>query len=57
VEARRRAYFVLMGVTLTLIVLAWFVVYRWSTTAAVIMSAIAAVLPPLAAIVANARED
>jgi hypothetical protein len=56
-EARRRAYLVLMGVTLTLIVLAWFVVYRWSTAAAVLMSAIAAVIPPLAAIVANSRDE
>ena len=50
---RRRAYFVLMGICLTLIVLAWNVVRLFSTTAAVVMSAVAAVIPPAAAIVAN----
>lgn len=50
---RRRAYFWMMGTCLTLIFLAWFVVRLWSTTAAVVMSMVAAVIPPLAAIVAN----
>lgn len=50
---RRRAYFWLMGTCLTLIVLAWFVVRLFSTTAAVIMSVVAAGIPPVAAIVAN----
>ncbi len=55
-RVRRRRYFVLMGVCLALILLAWNVVRFWSTTAAVVMSAVAAVLPPVAAIVAN-RDD
>lgn len=42
-----------MGTCLVLIVLAWNVVRLWSTTAAVVMSAVAAVIPPVAAIIAN----
>ncbi len=51
--ARRRTYFVLMGTCLALILLAWNVVRFWSTTAAVVMSVVAAVLPPAAVIVGN----
>ena len=54
---RRRWYFALMGVCLVLIVLAWNVVRLWSTTAAVVMSVVAAILPPIAAVVANWGED
>jgi hypothetical protein len=50
---RRRAYFALMGVCLGLILLAWNVVRLWSTTAAVVMSVVAALIPPVAAIVGN----
>jgi hypothetical protein len=53
---RRRWYFALMGTCLVLILLAWNVVRLFSTGAAIIMSAVAAVLPPLAAYVAN-RDD
>lgn len=49
----RRAYFWLMGACITLILLAWYVVRLWSTTAAIVMTAIAALIPPAAAIVAN----
>jgi hypothetical protein len=42
-----------MGACVLLIVLAWNVVRLWSTTAAVAMSAVAAVIPPVAAIVGN----
>lgn len=49
----RRAYFWLMGSCIALIVLAWNVVRLWSTTAAVAMSVVAAVIPPVAAIVGN----
>jgi hypothetical protein len=52
-STRRRAYFTLMGGCVLLIVLAWNVVRFWSTTAAVVMSAVAAVIPPVAAIVGN----
>ncbi len=50
---RRRAYFVMMGICLVLIVLAWMVIWRFSVLAAVIMSVVAVVIPPFAAIVAN----
>ena len=50
---RRRAYFWLMGTCIVLIVLAWNVVRLWSVTAAVIMSVVAAVIPPVAVIVGN----
>jgi len=51
---RRRTYLIMMGVCLLLIVLAWTLIWRYSVTAAVVMSAVALVVPPLAAIVANA---
>lgn len=54
---RKKAYFLLMGLCLVLIVLAWNVVRLWSTTAAVVMSVIAAVLPPIAVVVANWGQD
>jgi hypothetical protein len=50
---RRTAYFWLMGSCIVLIVLAWNVVRLWSVTAAVVMSAVAAVIPPAAVIVGN----
>jgi uncharacterized membrane protein YqjE len=51
--SRRRTYFVLMGTCVLLIVLAWNVVRLWSTTAAVLMSVVAALLPPIAVIIGN----
>jgi hypothetical protein len=54
---RQRWYFALMGVCLLLIVLAWNLVRLWSTTAAVVMSIVAAVIPPIAVVVANWDED
>jgi hypothetical protein len=50
---RKRYYFALMGTCVVLILLAWNVVRLWSTTAAVIMSVVAAVIPPVAAFVGN----
>ncbi|WP_166138611.1 DUF3099 domain-containing protein [Nocardioides ochotonae] len=50
---RQRWYFALMGTCVVLIVLAWNVVRLWSVPAAVAMSAVAAVLPPIAVLVAN----
>lgn len=52
-----RLYLILMGSCITLIVLAWFVVRLWSVPAAIAMSAVAAFLPPTAAIVANAGRE
>jgi hypothetical protein len=45
-----------MGTCLSLIILAWFVVRFFSTPAAIAMSAVAACIPPVAAIVGN-RSD
>ncbi len=49
----KRVYFALMAICLGLFVLAWAVVDRYSTIAAVVMSAVALVIPPFAAIIAN----
>jgi hypothetical protein len=50
---RKKLYFLLMGTCIGLILLAWQVVRYFSVTAAVVMSIVAAVIPPTAAIVAN----
>jgi hypothetical protein len=50
---RKRLYFWLMGICVGLILVAWNVVRLWSVPAAVVMSVVAAVIPPAAAIVAN----
>jgi len=49
----KSAYFWLMGTCVVLILLAWNVVRFWSTTAAVVMSVVAAVIPPIAVVVGN----
>jgi Flp pilus assembly protein TadB len=54
---RQRWYLALMGVCLVLLLLAWNLVRLWSTTAAVVMSVVAAVLPPIAVVIANWGED
>ena len=53
---RRRLYFAIMGPCIALIVVAWTIVQFFSTTAAVAMSVVAMVMPPIAAIVANAGQ-
>jgi hypothetical protein len=50
---RKRLYFILMGSCISLILVAWFVVRFYSTTAAIIMSVVAMVIPPVAAMVGN----
>jgi hypothetical protein len=52
-QVRMRRYLTIMITCLALIVVAWFWVRLYSTTAAVVMSMVAAVLPPVAVIVAN----
>jgi hypothetical protein len=42
-----------MGSCIALIVLAWNLVRLWSVTAAVMMSVVAALIPPAAAIIGN----
>jgi hypothetical protein len=54
---RRRVYLAMMGVCLLLIILAWTVIYRYSSAAAIAMSAVALVVPPFAAIIANTGSD
>ena len=49
----RRLYFWLMGTCIGLILLAWNVVRFWSTAAAVGMSIVAALIPPVAVIIGN----
>lgn len=50
----RRTYFVLMGVCVTLFLLAGLVVRSFSAPLAIAMSAVAMVIPPIAVILANA---
>ena len=52
-RVRRRQYAWIMGTCLGLVVLAWFVVRHFSADLAVAMTLVAAVLPPIAAYVAN----
>jgi Protein of unknown function (DUF3099) len=54
---RDRAYFILMGGCVIAVVLAWTVVRLFSVTAAVVISVAVALLPPIAAIVANAGDE
>lgn len=53
--SRQRLYLVMMGTCVGMFVVAWLVVSRFSVTAAVVVSVAAAMLPPVAAIVANSR--
>jgi multisubunit Na+/H+ antiporter MnhG subunit len=50
----KRIYFAMMGTCLGLLIISWVVVSRYSTVAAVVMSVAALVIPPFAAIIANA---
>jgi hypothetical protein len=54
---RERVYLVLMGTCIALFVLAWGVVRLFSLPAAIAMSAVAALIPPVAAIIGNARRQ
>jgi len=51
--SRKQLYLAMMGTCLGLIVLAWFVVRFYSVPAAVGMSVVAMLIPPVAAMVAN----
>jgi hypothetical protein len=50
----KRLYLALMTVCIGLFVLSWAVLERYSMTAAIIVSAVALVIPPFAVIIANA---
>jgi Protein of unknown function (DUF3099) len=49
----KRLYLALMTVCIGLFVLSWAVLDRYSQTAAIIVSAVALVIPPFAVIIAN----
>jgi hypothetical protein len=50
----KRLYLMLMTVCIGLFVLSWAVLDRYSTVAAIVVSAVALVIPPFAVIIANA---
>ncbi len=52
-RTRHRRYLIMMGVCVTLLILAWTWIRLYSVTAAVVMSAAAAIIPPFAAILSN----
>jgi Family of unknown function (DUF6343)/Protein of unknown function (DUF3099) len=54
VRTRRRRYVIMMGFCLLLIILAWGWIRFYSVTAAAVMSLVAALIPPFAAIITNA---
>ena len=54
---RNRAYFLLMGGGIAAVVLAWTVVRLFSVTAAIVISVIVGLVPPIAAIIANAGDE
>jgi hypothetical protein len=49
----KRLYYALMGTCVVLIIIAWQVVRHFSVLAAIIMSAVALIIPPVAVIIAN----
>lgn len=52
-ETRRRRYLVLMAICLGLLLVAWVAVRPFSSTAAVVLTVLAMLIPPVAAVVAN----
>jgi len=54
---RNRGYYLLMGVCLTLFILSWAVIRLYSVVAAVVISVVAMVIPPIAVMVANAGDE
>jgi hypothetical protein len=54
---RNVAYAIIMGTCLVLVIVAWTVVRQYSVTAAIVMSVVAALLPPVAVMVANAGDE
>ena len=54
---RNRIYFWLMGGCIAAVVLAWTVVRLFSVTAAIVISVIVGLVPPIAAIIANAGDE
>ena len=54
---RNQLYFALMALCVGLFVLAWAVVRLYSATVAVVMSAVALAIPPIAVIIVNAGDE
>jgi len=54
---RNHVYFVMMGTCLVLVIAAWTFVRVFSVTAAIVMSAVAMVIPPVAVIYVNAGDE
>lgn len=54
---RNRLYLALMALCVGLFVLAWAVVRLYSVTVAVVMSAVALAIPPIAVIIVNAGDE
>ncbi len=54
---RNVAYAVIMETCVVLVILAWTVIRLYSVTAAVVISVVAALMPPIAAMVANAGDQ
>jgi hypothetical protein len=57
IMTRNRAYFALMGGCIVAVILAWTVVRLYSVTAAIVISVAVGLVPPVAAIVANAGDE
>jgi hypothetical protein len=55
--SRDKAYFILMGGCIVTVILAWTVIRLFSVTAAIVISVVVALVPPIAAIVANAGDE
>lgn len=55
--SRNRVYFALMGGCIGAVIIAWTVVRLFSVTAAIVISVAVGLVPPIAAIVANAGDE
>lgn len=54
---RNRLYFALMGGVIAAVILSWTVIRLFSVTAAIVVSVAVMIIPPIAAIVANAGDE
>ncbi|HEU5416445.1 MAG TPA: DUF3099 domain-containing protein [Streptosporangiaceae bacterium] len=54
---RNRVYFLLMGGCIAAVILSWTLIRLFSVTAAVVVSVAVMIIPPIAAMVANAGDE
>lgn len=54
---RNRLYFALMGGVIAAVILSWTVIRLFSVTAAIVISVAVMIVPPIAAMVANAGDE